>query len=142
MTLVRFEPLKEFDGFADQLEKYFSEFPGFHTHSGFSPRIDIIENNDELIVEAEIPGVTKDNLKLTLEDNILTIEGKKERAKLNENDNIHRNERLFGSFKRSFTLPVDVNPDKVNANFKDGILKIVLEKTEVHKTKEKVIELK
>ena len=142
MTLVRFEPLKEFDSFADQIQKYFSDFPGFQPNHSFSPRIDISENKNEILVEAEMPGLQKENIKLTLEDNILTIEGKKEKANLDKDDKVHRTERIFGSFKRSFTLPVDVDPEKVNAKFENGVLKITLEKIDLQKNKEKVIELK
>lgn len=144
MTLIKFEPLKEFESLQNQIKKYFDDFPsfGFNYENTFSPRIDISEKDDKIIVEAEIPGVKKDDLKITLQDNILTIKGEKKKEDESKDNNFYRCERSYGSFSRSFTLPVEVSTDKVDAKFNDGMLKIELKKLEQKKVKEKLIELK
>ncbi len=144
MTLVRFEPMKELETLTDQIQKYFEDLPLMFTgrHEGFTPRIDISEDDKHIYVEAEIPGVKKEDLKLTLEDNILTIEGEKKFEEEKKEKNFFRNERIFGTFKRAFTLPVEVNPDKINAKFDNGLLKITFDKlTEEHKN-ERIINVK
>lgn len=144
MTLIKFEPLKEFESFQNQIKKYFDDFPSFglNYENSFSPRIDISEKDDNIFVEAEIPGVKKDDLKITLQDNILTIKGEKKKEKESKDNNYYRCERSYGSFSRSFTLPSEVNTDKVDAKFNDGMLKIELKKIEQKKAQEKLIELK
>lgn len=144
MTLIKFEPLKEFETIHDRIQRYFEDFSnfGFNFTDNFNPRIDITEDEKNIHVTAEIPGVKKDNLKITLQDNILTIEGEKKKEEEKKEKNYYRSERVFGSFKRSFTLPVEVNSDKVNAKFEDGMLNITVEKLEPKPKNEKVIELK
>lgn len=144
MTLVRFEPMRDLDHITNSFQRLFGEFPGFQINpiDGFNPRIDISENSKSIIVEAEIPGVSKDDLKLTLEDNILTLEGEKKKVDEDKDTNYYREERVYGSFKRSFTLPVEVNPDKVDAKFENGMLRVEMKKAEPKKEKEKVIKLK
>lgn len=144
MTLIKFEPLKEFESFQNQIKKYFDDFPSFGVNfeNSFSPRIDISEKNDKILVEAEIPGVKKEDLKITLQDNILTIKGEKKKEEEHKENNYYRCERSYGSFSRSFTLPVEVSTEKVDAKFNDGMLKIELKKVEPKKAQEKLIELK
>jgi len=144
MTLIKFEPLKEFESFQNQIKKYFDDFPSFGVNfeNSFAPRIDISEKNDKILVEAEIPGVKKEDLKITLQDNILTIKGEKKKEEESKDNNYYRCERSYGSFSRSFTLPVEVNTEKVDAKFNDGMLKIELKKVEPKKAQEKLIELK
>mgnify|MGYP005841181423 CR=1 FL=1 len=143
MTLIRFEPLRELDSFTNQIERYFNDFSSSFERRAISPSVDVYENENNLVVEIEAPGIKKEDMKITLEDNILTVAGEKKRN-LNEDENIKcfRAERTFGSFKRSFTLPADVDPDKTKAKFENGVLEITLEKIDVTKTKEKSIELK
>lgn len=143
MTLIRFEPLRELDSFTNQIERYFNDFSSSFERRAISPSVDVYEYEDNLVVEIEAPGIKKEDMKITLEDNILTVEGEKKHH-INENENIKcfRAERTFGGFKRSFTLPVDVDPDQTKAKFEDGVLIINLQKVDVTQTKEKSIELK
>ena len=144
MTLLRFEPMRDLDHFSNRFQRFFDEFPGFQNVSqdSFSPRIDISENEESILIDAEIPGVPKENLKLTLQDNILTIEGEKKKRSEEKEKNFYREERSYGKFKRSFTLPVEVDSDNVEAKFNDGTLEIKLNKLEPKVEKEKIIELK
>lgn len=144
MTLIKFEPLREFESIHDRIQRYFDDFSnfGFQFSDNFNPRIDITEDEKTYSVVAEIPGIKKENLKITLQDNILTIEGEKKKEEESKEKNYYRSERIFGSFKRCFTLPSEVDSEKVNAKFEDGILNISLKKLEPKPKNEKVIELK
>ncbi len=142
MTLIKFEPLREFDRLTDHLESYFNNVSSAFDTTSVLPKVDVYETENSLNVEVEIPGVKKEDLKLILEDNILTIQGEKKVEPREDIQKSFRCERSFGNFKRSFTLPVDVNPDKVNAKFKNGLLTVTLEKVDVQSLSEKTIELK
>ena len=144
MTLLRFEPMRDLDQFSNRFQRFFDEFPAFHNlnQDSFSPRIDIAEDEKSISIDAEIPGVPKENLKITLQDNILTIEGEKKKYSEEKEINYYREERSFGKFKRCFTLPVEVDSDNVDAKFNDGILEIKLNKMEPKKETERLIELK
>ena len=143
MTLLRFEPMRDLDNFQNRFQRFFGDFPGFHNFNddNFLPAIDIKENEKNLILNIEVPGVKKDDLKITLQDNILTIKGEKKKEKEEKDENVYRTERVFGSFERSFTLPVEVNSDNVDAKVIDGVLEIKLEKVQPKKPKEKIISL-
>lgn len=106
----------------------------------WAPAVDIVEQDDAYIVEAELPGLTKDDVKISLEGNILTIRGEKKREQTKEGRNYHRTERSYGSFMRSFTLPTSVRSDKIEATYRNGILTINLPKVE--EAKPKTIEVK
>ncbi|MBX3007766.1 MAG: Hsp20/alpha crystallin family protein [Melioribacteraceae bacterium] len=144
MTLIKFEPIREFESLHNRLQRYLEDFPtlGFNTQDSFSPRIDISETNDKLLVTAEIPGVKKNDLKITLQDNILTIQGEKKKETENKDINYYRAERNFGMFGRSFTLPVEVDSENVSAKFEDGTLVVELSKILPKAKTEKTIELK
>ncbi len=145
MTLIKFEPLREFENFNDRIQKFFNGFPSFglDMDSSFSPRIDISENDKNIFIEAEIPGVKKGDINISLQDNILTIKGEKKSVNEDKKDKSYfRSERSYGSFTRSFTLPAEVNPDKVEAKFEDGILNVTLAKIHPHQKNEKMIEIK
>jgi HSP20 family protein len=144
MSLIKFEPLRELDSFHDRIQRYFDDFSnfGFNINETFTPRIDISEDKEKIYVTAEIPGVKKENIKITLQDNILTIEGEKKKEEEKKENNFFRSERMYGSFKRCFTLPVDVDSDKVQAKFEDGTVHIQLNKFVPKVKNEKIIELK
>ena len=145
MTLIKFEPLREMENFNDRIQKFFNEFPSFGLDSvnSFNPRIDISEDDNNIFIDAEIPGVKKEDINISLQDNILTIKGEKKSLKEDKKDkNYFRSERSYGSFTRSFTLPAEVNPDKVEAKFEDGILNVSISKIHPQPKKEKMIEIK
>ena len=151
MTLIKYEPIRELENMYDKIlgihpfgKRCLDDFPtfGFDFTENFSPRIDISEDKDSLNVTAEIPGVKKENIKITLQDNILTIEGEKKKESEQKEKNYHCSERIYGFFKRSFTLPSEVDSEKVEAKFEDGTLHIQMKKLEQKEQKEKLIELK
>jgi HSP20 family protein len=144
MTLIKFEPLQEFETVHDRIQRYFDDFPafGFKYSDSFSPKIDISEGEKNIKVVAEIPGVSKEDIKIVIQDNIISIEGEKKKEEVKEDKNYHRTERSYGSFKRCFTLPAEVDSDNIEAKFENGVLNIDIKKLEPRKAKEKVIELK
>lgn len=144
MTLIKFEPMREFETLHNKIQRYFDEFSnfGFSVNENFYPRIDISEDKDNINVTAEIPGVKKENIKITLQDNILTIEGEKKKETEQKEKNFFRSERMFGSFKRCFTLPEEVDSENVEAKFENGMLHVQMKRLAPKIKKEKLIELK
>jgi len=145
MTLVRFNPTKEFENIHNSIQQYLDDFSSVKSSfnsNDFSPKIDISEKGNQLVIDAEISGIKKEDLKITLQDNILTIEGEKKNVNKTNERKYFLSERNYGKFKRSFTLPEEVNSEKVNAKFEDGLLKITLEKVVEKAPEEKVIEVK
>ena len=95
MTLLRFEPMRDLDHLSNRFQRFFDEFPGLQTldKDTFSPRIDISEDEKSILIDAEIPGVKKENLKITMQDNILTIEGEKKKVSEKEFEIINLKEK-------------------------------------------------
>ncbi|MFI5145141.1 MAG: Hsp20/alpha crystallin family protein [Ignavibacteria bacterium] len=152
MTLVKFRPSNEVGNFDKRIKKFFEDFDApfwgwdrknfdFNT-SVFTPRVDVTEDNDNLYVEADIPGVDKKDVKVSVVGDVLTISGEKKKESRDENKNYYRIERTSGSFSRSFTLPSEIQNDKISAEFTNGVLKITLPKSEEAKVVEKQIEIK
>lgn len=151
MTLVKFAPEKELANINKRFMKFFEDFDApffgdwglksFNTNV-FTPRVDVTENNENLFIHAEIPGASKEDVKVSVNGDVLTISGEKKTEKRDENKNYYRIERAQGSFSRSFTLPTEIVVEKINAEFKEGVLYITLPKTEKAKIVEKQVEIK
>jgi HSP20 family protein len=130
-----------FDRFAslrDELDHLFdhSFAPVFRTPGSFShwtPALDVFQDKDQFTIVAELPGLKKEDIELSLQDGVLTISGERKQEKKNEEG--YRNERFFGRFQRSVTLPTGVDGNKVKATYEDGLLKVVLPKAEEAKPK-------
>jgi len=99
----------------------------------FAPAMDIHETEDAYVVEADVPGLKKDDIHLEVADNVLTIKGERKEQKEEKEKNYHRVERSFGSFARSVALPNGIDGTKVSAKFEDGVLKVTLPKHEASK---------
>ena len=108
----------------------------------WSPAVDIAEAAENYTVKVELPGVSKDDVKITMRDNVLTIRGEKKQEKETKEANYQRVERTYGSFSRSFTLPTGVKAGEVDATYKDGILSIALPKAEEAKPKQIEVKVK
>ena len=106
----------------------------------WAPLVDISEDDKQYAIKAEIPEVRKEDVKVTLENGVLTISGERKAEKEEENRRFHRVERAYGSFARSFTMPEDADPDHVTAEFRDGLLHVAIAKTE--KARPKTIDVK
>ncbi len=94
------------------------------------PPVDVQETEDAYILTAELPGLSKDDVSITLEENLLTLSGERTFQEKEERENFHRVERAYGSFSRSFSLPSQVDASKVDATVKDGLLKVEIAKAE------------
>ena len=101
----------------------------------WAPKTDMTENEDQYLIHVDLPGIPKKDVKVSYKDNRLTISGERKKEEKEEKDNFLRKERYFGSFVRTFTLPVDVKEDNIKANFKDGVLTVTVPKAEVSKPK-------
>ena len=121
-------------------EEFFNDFPlagSFpDTRENWNPAVDILEKDGNLILRAELPGMTEKQIDLKLEGNTLTLKGDRKFVKEVKEENYHRVERSYGAFQRAFTLPGTVQHDRVKAKFKDGILEITLPKVEQAKPKQ------
>lgn len=143
-NIIRRDPFFELTSLQDRVNRLFNQaFGGFDfeveqplTSAEFLPPVDIVEDEQNIIFTAEIPGVKLEDLKLTLENNVLTITGERKFKEEEKKENFHRIERRFGKFTRSFTLPVGVEAEQVNAMFENGVLKITLPKMEAFKPKQ------
>jgi HSP20 family protein len=108
--------------------------------NGWEPDVDIIETKDEFVISAELAGLDKKDLSLTLEDDILTLKGEKVRQTPEEDQNYDLSERRFGKFSRRFVMPDSIKPDKIETSFKDGLLRVSIPKSEAEKKKEIEVE--
>lgn len=106
-----------------------------------APNVDIYEEGDSIIVKADLPGMTKDDIEVNLTDDSITLTGEKKKEEKVEKKNYYRLERSYGSFKRSFALPAEVHTGKAKAMFKDGVLEVKIPKTEAAKKKEHKIKI-
>jgi HSP20 family protein len=104
--------------------------------AGFAPALDICEEADKIIIKADLPGMEKDSVDISITDNVLTLKGERKQEKEDKGRNWHRIERSYGAFSRSVVLPGTVDRDKVTAEYKNGVLMITAPKTEAAKPKQ------
>jgi HSP20 family protein len=104
--------------------------------SGWNPALDVFEDKDNLFVKAELPGMKRDDIEVSLRDNTLSISGERKAENKQTDAEVYREERSFGRFQRTISLPAPVTSDKVKAEYKDGILTITLPKTEEAKPRQ------
>lgn len=144
MALIKWEPLREME---DMFDRY-TRGPGWHAGRGrelvasadWTPRVDISETDHEFVIKAEIPDVKKDEVKVSVDNGMVTIQGERKHEKEEKGKKFHRIERFYGKFVRSFSLPNNVDETKIKATFKDGMLNLQIPKTET--AKPKAIEVK
>ena len=143
MTLVRWRPTRDLVNVHDAMDRLFSDFFGTGLDRGdkvlgtvWNPYVDIAETDDEIMVSAELPGIGKDDVKISLHDNTLILRGEKKQQNQEKKENYHRVERSYGAFQRSISLPAATESNKIKAKFKDGVLRITLPKKEEAKLKE------
>ena len=148
-TLIRWNPWREMEDLQRRLSSVFGLAP-FRgnaptdeqngTLAEWAPAVDVIEDDKEYLIKVELPEVHKDDVKVTVENGNLTITGERKAEKEEKNRKYHRLERFYGRFERSFSVPTDADESKVNAEFKDGVLRVHLAKSE--KALPKQIEVK
>ena len=142
--LTRWEPFgairrrgdifSEMNRMQEEMNRYFDDFFGEHrrglAEGAWLPAVDVSESENEFVVRAELPGMSHEDIDINVQENVLTLKGEKKQEKKDEKENFHRLERTYGSFSRSFTLPVGVKPEDIKATFKDGVLEVTMPKTE------------
>jgi HSP20 family protein len=142
--LTRWNPFKELEDMENRLATLFGRAPARRQNGGneamtvaeWSPLVDITEDDKEYLIKAELPEVKKEDVKVTVENGVLTITGERKFEKEEKGKKYHRVERAYGNFVRSFTLPDDADANKVSAEFKDGVLKVRVTKSETAKPKQ------
>lgn len=143
-NLTRWDPFSELTSLQDRFNQLFNQpfSGGGRGHdssllsSSFIPPVDIFEDDRNITLQAEIPGLTEKDLDVRMENNILTISGERKLENEEKKEHFHRIERQYGRFIRSFTLPGSVDPDSINAEFENGVLKIIIAKREEAKPKQ------
>ena len=136
MSITRYDPFRDLRALQDEVNRLFSSgvTRGFGdegiARGAWTPSVDIYENKDNIVLEAELPGMNREDFELTVENNVLTLRGERRFEKRDEGDNYHRVERAYGQFTRSFTLPQTVSAENAAAEYKNGVLRVVLQKRE------------
>ena len=142
MAVVRWDPFRDLGLLQDRMNRMFddagrgwrSDEPAATT--SWSPQVDIFETEGEIVVKAELPGMKREDITLHLEKNVLTLRGERKFQKETKEENYHRIERSYGNFSRSFSIPATVDEEKIRADYKDGVLQIVLPKKDQAKPKQ------
>jgi HSP20 family protein len=143
MKLTRWDPFRDVEDMFDRYTRSMS-LP-MRLHHGqdwmvpgggdWSPRVDISETDNHFRITAEIPGISRDDIKINIEEGVLTIRGERKDEKEEKGRKFHRVERYYGAFSRSFTLPQNVDESHIEANFKDGLLMLQIPKKTADKPK-------
>ncbi len=143
MALIRWDPFREMSSLQERMNRLISDYR-FRAPFGeeelaqgsWIPPVDIHETKEAIVLNIELPGVTKEDIQLEVKDSTLTIRGEKKVEKDVKEENFHRMERTYGAFMRAFTLPSMVRQESVKARFKDGVLEVTLPKAEEAKPKQ------
>ncbi len=142
MAITRWDPFQELNLITDRMNRLFQETYGptrgeeQMTTSSFVPPVDIYEDEHNITLKLEVPGIEQKDIDIRLENNTLTVRGERKFEKEEKEENFHRVERRYGSFFRAFTLPNTVDVDSVNADYEQGVLKIKLAKKAEAKPKQ------
>lgn len=137
MNIVRWDPFREFEDMSNRLARFFNQSSLRRTvdddgafFADWAPAVDVQETEKEYIVKADLPDVRKEDVKVGIENGVLTLEGERKQEKEENNKKFHRVERVYGKFVRRLALPMEIDAQKVAAEFKDGVLNVKMPKTE------------
>ncbi|MBW2606820.1 MAG: Hsp20/alpha crystallin family protein [Deltaproteobacteria bacterium] len=143
MTIVKWDPFRNVAALQDRINRIFDEsfsrtadLEDDISMSAWKPSVDIYETDEAIILKAELPGIKKEDVSVEVKDNILTLKGERAEEKEIKEKNYYRKERAFGTFNRAFNLQHRIQPDKIKARFKDGVLEIEIPKPEEEKPKQ------
>ncbi len=144
--IKRYDPFRELISLRDDMDRLFNTFFGRHlteeSEGVWLPVLDIEEDNENFMVKAELPGLKKEDVKISVRGNLLTIAGERKQEEEVKGKTYHRVERQYGKFSRTISLPSEVDVNKIKAVYKDGVLHITLPKPETFKSKEVEVEVK
>ena len=137
MPIVRWDPFKELTTLQDRMNRLFEDAAGRRGDAGedyvsgrWMPPVDVREGKDHLEIFAELPGIDPKSVEVSVENRVLSIKGSRNFEKATEDETYHRVERAYGTFERSFTLPTNVDPERIQANYRHGVLALTLPKRE------------
>jgi HSP20 family protein len=136
LTIVRWEPLRELSSLQHEMNRLFSAFEaptGNSSPRRWVPQMDLVETEDHFVLRADLPGMSQDDVKIELEDHVLTISGERKAEHSEREEGFYRVERSFGNFSRSLTLPKGVDAEAVTASFDQGVLEVRVPKPEAAK---------
>ena len=143
MAVIRWTPFRELSTVQDRVNRLFEDAmkSPFRADEGlasaaWAPAVDIYETDKEIVMKAELPEMQEKDIAIKVEDNILVVSGERRMEKEVKEENYHRIERSYGNFHRSFTLPQTVDRENIKASYKDGVLKVVIQKKEEVKPKQ------
>jgi len=134
MAIIRWDPFRDMVTLREKMNRMFEDvFTGRSedkdlSASTWAPAVDIFETESELVMTVEVPGIDEKDIEIKIEDNTLTLKGERKFEKETKEENYHRIERSYGSFYRAFTLPNSIDPDKIQAEHENGVLKITMAK--------------
>jgi len=139
MAIIRWDPFRDMVTLREKMNRLFEDvFTGRSedkelSASTWAPAVDIFETENELIMTAEVPGIDEKDIEIKIEDNTLSLKGERKFEKETKEENFHRIERSYGSFYRAFTLPNSIDPEKIQAEHENGVLKITMPKRQERK---------
>jgi HSP20 family protein len=149
MPITKWNPWGELSTLQERINRLFTEaFPqtagaeGEVTLGAWNPVVDIFDGQDAIVIHVELPGVKKNDISVEIKDNMLILKGERSLNNEVKEEDYYRKERSFGSFQRAFTLPAPVDPEKIKATYKGGVLEIKLEKPEIDLSKKIKVEIK
>lgn len=148
MAIVRWDPFRDLISIQDRMNRLFEQTLARTREeegsaaSTWMPAVDIYETPDQVVMKAELPGLTREDIEINVRDNTLSLRGQRKFEKDVKEENYLRIERAYGSFQRSFTLPVTIQQDKIKAVFRDGVLELTLPKAEEARPKQIKIDVK
>lgn len=144
MNMIRWNPQRDMMSFKRQFDKLFRDWDEeAPTRTAFwKPAVDIFETKDSLVMKVELPGVSKEDVKIDLDNQILTISGERKFENEVKEEDYHRIERAYGQFQRSFTLPNKVDAERIEASYREGLLEVVLPKKEEAKPRQIEVNVK
>jgi HSP20 family protein len=132
MALVRWDPIRELDSLQGDMNRMFDRFFEGRTGSGeqqrWIPAMDLVETDDHLVLRADLPGMSEDDVDIEIKDGVLTVSGERKAEHEERREGYHRVERSFGRFSRSLTLPQGTETDKIEASFDNGVLEVRIPK--------------
>lgn len=137
MNLISWSPFRELDDFFERYTRDFGrqQLSLLGDNLRWRPSADIVENDKEYTIKADLPEVRKEDIDIKVENGVLTLSGERRVEKSTDDEKEHRREAFYGRFSRSFSLPEDVDATRISADCKDGVLKVHLPKTEAKKPK-------
>jgi len=137
MSMIRWTPRRSLMTLPRDLDQFFGNFGmDYNTDTVWNPAVDIVENDKGYEVKAELPGMKKDEIKISFEDDVLSLSGERKNEKEENGKNFHRIERSYGKFERCFHLPKNVKANDIKADYKNGILTVNIPKSEEAKPRE------